>query len=372
VGRALDLSKQAIDGAASAPLPGSVQPIGTALSQAVSGAPEASAPEASAPEARGRIPDFFIVGHAKCGTTALYTMLKRHQQIFMCTPKEPWFFARENPQRQSYRNRSIAYTGEKKETLDEYLSLFAGAAPDQRVGEASSSYLWSKTAPARIAAMRPDARIIAIFREPAAFLRSLHLQHVSSHDESEKDFRKAIALEGARREDRKIPRHADWPQVLIYTDRVKYVEQLRRYHSLFAPEQILTLIYEDFRADNQGTVRQVLRFLDVDETHPIKQVERNPTVTVRSVHFDGFRRSLRKGRTPALKALREVGKALTTKQLRERFYWPVVRDLVFVEAPPADTEFMLELRHRFKPEVEALGDYLGRDLVSLWGYDSIT
>jgi hypothetical protein len=32
---------------------------------------------------------------------------------------------------------------------------------------------------------------------------------------------------------------------------------------------------------------------------------------------------------------------------------------------------MLELRRRFKGEVEALSDYLGRDLVSLWGYDSI-
>ena len=289
----------------------------------------------------------------------------------MCTPKEPWFFARENPRRRGARTRSIADTGEKHETLEEYLSLFAGAAPDQRVGEASTSYLWSKVAAQRIAAMRPDARIIAIFREPAAFLRSLHLQHLSSHDESEKSFRKAIELEAARREGRKIPRHADWPQVLIYTDRLRYVEQLRRYHSLFAPEQILTLIYEDFREDNQAVMRRVLRFLDVDDDHPIKQVQRNPTVSVRSVRFDGFRRSLRKGRTPALKALRETGKALTTRRLRERFYWPVVRDLVFVQPPPVDAQFMLELRHRFKPEVEALGDYLGRDLVKLWGYESI-
>jgi hypothetical protein len=30
---------------------------------------------------------------------------------------------------------------------------------------------------------------------------------------------------------------------------------------------------------------------------------------------------------------------------------------------------MIELRHRFKPEVVALSEYLQRDLVSLWGYD---
>jgi hypothetical protein len=323
----------------------------------------------AAPSAR--IPDFFIVGHAKCGTTALYDMLRRHPQIFMSVPKEPWFFARENPDRQTSGRRSIAFTGEKRETLDQYLALFAGAQPGQRVGEASSSYLWSQTAPRRIAAARPDARIIAIFREPATFLRSLHLQHLSSHDESEKSLRKAIELEAARREDRHIPRHANWPQVLIYTDRVKYVEQLRRYHALFAPEQILALIYDDFRADNEATLRRVLRFLEVDDTHPIEPLERNPTVGVRSVRLDDLRRSLRVGGTPALRAIRDVGKALTTRRLREALYYPFMRRTVYAQAPPVDPELMLELRRRFKPEVVALSEYLGRDLVKLWGYEAI-
>ncbi len=35
------------------------------------------------------MPDFFIVGHPKCGTTALYEMLRRHPQIFMPALKEP-------------------------------------------------------------------------------------------------------------------------------------------------------------------------------------------------------------------------------------------------------------------------------------------
>ena len=48
-----------------------------------------------------RLPDFFIVGHAKCGTTALYEMLKRHPQVFMSDPKEPMFFAREKPDPQT-------------------------------------------------------------------------------------------------------------------------------------------------------------------------------------------------------------------------------------------------------------------------------
>src|ERR1700746_3459908 len=96
---------------------------------------------ARAKELGGRIPDFFIVGHAKSGTTALYEMLRRHPQIYMPDFKEPWFFstdmrARFQPPR----------AGRIPQTLAEYASLFADAREDQRVGEASSSYLWSRTA----------------------------------------------------------------------------------------------------------------------------------------------------------------------------------------------------------------------------------
>jgi hypothetical protein len=289
----------------------------------------------------------------------------------MCEPKEPWFFARENPNPQRTGERSIAFTGRKSETLQEYLSLFAAAAPEQRTGEASTSYLWAEGAPARIASMRPDARIVAVFREPAAFLRSLHLQHLATHHEPEKSFRRAIELDSARREDRDIPRHAYWPQALIYTDRVRYVEQLRRFREHFAPEQIMVLIYEDFRGENEATVQRVLRFLGVDDTHPIEMLEANPTVGVRSVRLDDFRRSLRAGSTPAMRALRGLGKALTTKRLREAAYYPLVRGTVYSPPPAADAEFMAELRRRFKPEVQAFSELLGRDLVTLWGYESV-
>jgi hypothetical protein len=316
------------------------------------------------------VPDFFIVGHAKSGTTALYEMLGRHPQVFMSVPKEPWFFARDNPNPQTSGDRSIEFTGRKRESLEDYLSLFAGAGAGQRVGEASSSYLWSLSAPARIAAMRPDARIIAIFREPASFLRSLHLQLLGAHEELEKSFRRAIELEDERRQNRHIPKYAYWPQTLIYTDRVKYVEQLQRYHAVFPKEQVLILIYDDFRGDNQTTLRRVLRFLEIDDTVAIEPVEANPTVGVRSVRLDDLRRSLRNGRGRGLGAVRDVGKALTTRRLREAVYYPLMRRTVYSEPPSVDEDFMGELRRRFRPEVVALSEYLDRDLVTLWGYGS--
>ncbi len=67
----------------------------------------------------GEVPDFFIVGHAKCGTTALYEMLRGHPQIFMPELKEPAYFATDL--RRRFQPRSA---GPLPETLTDYLALF--------------------------------------------------------------------------------------------------------------------------------------------------------------------------------------------------------------------------------------------------------
>jgi hypothetical protein len=322
-------------------------------------------PDGGPPSVGGRVPDFFVVGHPKCGTTALYEMLMRHPQIYMPPGKEPWFFARE-----LLVNTPPRPTG-TPQNLDEYKAWFAGAGPDQLVGEATSLYLWSRVAAAGIAEARPDARIIAIVREPAAFLRSLHMEFVQIYVETEPDFAKAIALEKGRREGRHTGRYSYWPQALMYSDYVRYVEQLRRYHAVFGPEQVLVLVYDDFRDDNEATLRRVLRFLDVEEDHPIETTEANPTVRVRSQRMHELVHALYVGHGPISRAVKASIKAVTPRRLRRKLIFGAQRRLVFAEPLPPDEELMVELRRRFKPEVVALSEYLGRDLVSLWGYDRV-
>jgi hypothetical protein len=317
-----------------------------------------------------RIPDFFIVGQPKSGTTALYEMLKRHPQIYMSEVKEPFYFAVDNPLPERPGERrwtALDQTGIRAESLDQYLSLFAPAAPDQLAGEATTSYLWSRTAAVRIAELQPDARIIAILREPASFLRSLHLQLLANRHETETDFRKAVELDDARREGRNVPDHSVWPAALIYSDRVRYVEQLRRYHSVFPSEQILVLIYDDFRSENEATIRRVLRFLDVDERAPVEVMDVHPTVRVRSRRVRALARSLTVAEGPVTRAVGGAVKAAVPTELRRK----ARRRLIFGRPAPPDEEFTLELRRRYKEEVVALSEYLDRDLVSLWGYDDV-
>ena len=321
---------------------------------------------ASGAATKGRLPDFFIVGHHKSGTTALYEMLRRHPEIFMPELKEPRYFATDLRRRAGPRVEWLP------ETLGEYTALFAAAGPHQQAGEASPLYLVSRTAAAAIAEVQPKARIIAILREPASFLRSLHLQFVQNHIEDQNDLRRALALEPERRAGRSMPQRFRMPQMLMYSEHVRYVEQLRRYDAVFPREQMLVLIYDDFRADNEGTVRRVLRFLDLDDSAPVKVVEANPSVQVRSVRLNEVMRSLSYGRGPGWRALKRAVKATTPRRLRRgRARGVCTGASSTARRGRPDEQLIAELRRRFAPEVHALSEYLDRDLVSLWGYDRL-
>jgi hypothetical protein len=315
--------------------------------------------------APGRLPDFFIVGHAKSGTTALYEMLRRHPEIYMPEEKEPWFFAQDMRPRFEPRMAGTAPV-----SLERYAALFAAAGAGQKAGEASSSYLWSRSAAGAIHEVCPQAKLIAILREPAAFLRSLHLQLLQTHVEDRKSLREAIGLEAERSAGRAIPARSHRPQLLRYSDHVRYVEQLRRYHDLFGRERVLVLIYEEFRADNQGAVREVLRFLEVDPDVEVGAVEANPTVRMRSQRLDEMVHALSTGKGSWMaRAGRTAVKAVTPTRLRRDALRFTQRRVVHGRPEPTDERFMAELRERFRPEVEALSEHLGRDMAALWGYD---
>ena len=333
----------------------------------------AISPESSATPPRAaqrRVPDFFLIGPPKTGTTSFQRMLGAHPDIYMPELKEPLFLAGDARPRagheQDPRERQYPHT------LEEYLALFEDAAPQQRAGEASTLYLWSRTAAARIGELQPDARMIAILREPADLLRSLHMMFLRWSVESEPDLRRAIALEGARREGRSIPRRSHRPQLLQYSEHVRYVEQLGRYDERFGREQMLVLIYDDFRNDNEATVRRALRFLEVDDRVPIEVANVNVTTrTVRSQRLKHLLNSIARGQGPLARSTKASVKALTTRKLRADAIRTIRRRAVTAAPPPPDEGLAIELRRRFAGEVAALSEYLGRDLVREWGYQDL-
>jgi len=142
-----------------------------------------------------RLPNFFIAGAPKAGTTSLYHYLDQHPQVYMSPVKEPNFFAAEireenfdPPLRAGIARDARALreflSGDMREKRfggivekwEDYLRLFAHANHESAVGEASVCYLWSPTAPEGIAARIPDAKILVMLRDPAerAFSQYLH------------------------------------------------------------------------------------------------------------------------------------------------------------------------------------------------------
>ncbi len=206
-----------------------------------------------------RIPDFFIVGAAKAGTTSLYAYFKAHPQIFMPEKKEPRYYAYNGEKPEDFEGPGAAQLIESIiKDKPTYCKLFEKAASHQIVGEASPAYLYSPIAAKRIARDNPNAKIIAILRDPVERAFSHFLDNVGNGWEPCTDFEQVIEaqLNGAR---------TRWWRKWDYIGHGFYAEQLKRYFECFPLENIKVVRYEHFRDETQRVVCDILKFLNVDD-----------------------------------------------------------------------------------------------------------
>jgi hypothetical protein len=206
------------------------------------------------------LPNFIILGAAKAGTTALYHYLRQHPQVCMSRTKETNFLAlRDDPldfrgpgDRDYIARFSVT-------TLDGYRDQFRGCEARSAIGEASPLYLYSPKAPRLIGEVVPDAKLIAILRDPIGRAYSAFLHLVRDGRESVLDFGEALRLEDGRIRD-------GWEHIWHYRRMGYYHAQLSRYYQLFDPNNIKICLYHDFKTDPVGVLRDLFRFLKVDES----------------------------------------------------------------------------------------------------------
>lgn len=296
-----------------------------------------------------RRPDFFIVGAPKCGTTALYEYLKQHPEVFMPKEaKEPNFFG-------SDFNNPFFIRDEKA-----YLSLFADALHEKRVGEASIWYLYSKRAASEIKSFDPQARIIIMLRNPVEMLHALHSQLLFNGDEDEEDFEAALAAEEARKEGLRLPANPQIVEALFYREVIKYTEQVKRYCDVFNEAQIKIIIYDDFKQNAAQVYRETCAFLDVDTgfSPNFRVVNRNKRIRSKAL--------LKFTRQPPSVAP-GWAKNLVPLQMRQDLMWRVVKvarrfNTKYEPRAPLALELRNRLQAEFAPEVERLSSLLRRDL----------
>ncbi|HEX3220469.1 MAG TPA: sulfotransferase [Candidatus Limnocylindria bacterium] len=292
------------------------------------------------------LPDFYIVGAFKCGTTAMYDYLRPHPQVFMPFHKEPLYFGEDLTRRYG------------RMPLSQYEALFAPARPGQRIGEASAWYLYSRSAAAEIKAAAPEARIIVMLRNPVDVMYAQHSQLLFNVEEDIADFGAALEAEPARRRGERLPPGPLRVENLFYRESVHFAEQLRRYFEAFGQERVLVILYDDFRDDTPGVYRTVLEFLGVDPGFRPPFAISNPNKRVR---FPTLQRMVYQPPGPLLKLVPVIRRFPLAHAVRERL-------LRINSTPqrrqPMDPTLRERLLAEFAPEIGELGELIGRDLAA--------
>jgi hypothetical protein len=297
------------------------------------------------------LPNFIMIGAAKCGSTSLYNYLRQHPDVYMCPKEDANFFALEGGVVSLYMPPLGEKIGRKwVQTLEEYGSLFEAASGQRAIGESSNIYLNISRSAERIQHYCPEARIMAILRNPVdrAFSNFLHLLGMGL--EPHADFADALKAEEERV-------RAGWHPMWFYKQTGCYHTMLQPYFERFDKSRIRIFLYDDLSRNPISLVQSVFDFLEVDksfrpdvsEVHKSTGVpgnkslhrfltERNPLKTfVKSLVPDRFRRSYRS----------KVAKKL------------VQRNLV---KPTLDANLRKQLVGEFREEVLRLQELIGRDL----------
>jgi hypothetical protein len=202
------------------------------------------------------LPDFFIAGAPKAGTTALHAALARHPDLYMSPVKEPKFFLSDGPPPTQGGPGDARTYREHIWQRDDYEDLFAAAPAGTLRGESTPFYLYRQDAQQRIAALIPRARFIVVLRDPIERAHSNWTHLWSAGLDPIDDFVQACGEQQRRIE-------AGWADFWHYLRLGQYGGQLEHLYTVFPREQVLVFRYREMILNPAGLLDTVCRFLGV-------------------------------------------------------------------------------------------------------------
>jgi hypothetical protein len=274
----------------------------------------------------------------------------------MSFAKEPYFFAAEFPGHRVVRD------------FRSYDELFAHARDGQLRGEASAIYLSSPTAIPSILRRRPDAKFIALIRDPVEMFISFHNECVKGLDEDQEDPENAWRLQGERAAGRQIPLRCSEPGYLQYRNICSIGSQIRRLFELVPADNRLVISLDSMSRDPSGTNKAISDFLSIAHLSVAEIARENAYARhrVRSLAWllrgfstQGTMRTVRYRLKPHLNrfGLRPLS-------------WAYEFSLKKIPKPKLSDQFREELREQFSNDVTLLEQLLGWDL-SHWRRDEL-
>jgi hypothetical protein len=297
------------------------------------------------------LPNFFIVGAPKCGTTALYEAMKQHPDIYMGRVKEPAYFAfgGVRPEIQpgpagAYLQRSAVWRSE------DYLLLYADGKGYRAIGDATPLYLRSSQAAHGIRAAAPKSKIVAILRQPAERAYSSYLYMVEKGVENALTFSEALAQEHFKIEH-------NYFSGLYHQQNGFYQQQLNIYYQLFSRDQIKVFLYEDWNASPQKVLQELFEFLEVDTAFQpalwrsnVTRVPRSRRLHYIARHPEWLGENVRLGQLPPVR--RAFSSLLSLLDTRYNLKPPA----------PLDPNLRAFLTRGYREDILQLQELIGRDL----------
>jgi hypothetical protein len=295
------------------------------------------------------LPDFFVAGAPKAGTTALHAALARHPELYLSPVKEPKFFltAQEPPPAQGGPGDARTYR-EHIWRRPDYEALFAAAPTGTLRGESTPFYLYRADAQRRIRKLIPAARLIVVLRDPIERAHSNWTHLWSAGLDPVDDFVRACAAE-----ERRIA--AGWADFWHYVRLGQYGRQLEHLYSVFPREQVLVFRYRSLVAEPARLLDVVCRFLGAEPglltEVPRENVTAHPDPT-------GWHRSvgrlLRAGSAVTSRLPRHAGSSVL-----ERLEWHLQSDAR--PRQPLTWDQRKALIPRFESDIRLLESLTGED-----------
>jgi Sulfotransferase family len=310
------------------------------------------------------LPNFFLVGAPKAGTTSLYHYLAQHPDIYMSPIKEPCHFSTEvRPENFSHEMRAgveAAFREQRKYLQgpmteqrfggvgmdwDDYVKLFRNVRTETAIGEASVSYLWSKTAATNIHAKIPHAKVVVVLRDPVSRAFSEYLEILAA-GKLRCSFREYIGACLSWKTD-KI---SLWWPIL---EAGLYYESVKRYLDRFPREKVCILLYDNYRVQPGSTIAEIFRFLSVDSsfTSDLSRRHNEPRVP----RFNSMSRFLKK------RGAFDRLATLVPSKLKPPLRKLAVRPRERVAVTSSDRRFLLGY---YRDDIGKLAQLLNRDLTT--------
>jgi len=291
-----------------------------------------------------KLPNTFLIGAAKSGTSSLAFMLKQHPQIFLPSNKEPHFFSDDK-----------RYSKGIEWYLD---SFFSGSESFGIRLDASNAYLvWSEKTVKRLLKIyeKPEKlKFIALLRDPVARAFS-HFWMAKRLGREPLDFEEAIRQESARLELHDEEFRLSGEQKFGYFKGGAYATNVSPFLQAFSRDQFRFLIFDDFKKNSIASVNNVFEFLEI-EKFKVEPLHKNPASLPRSRIMYDYMKKKDAGTKNFIKRLFPLK---MQKKLKEMIMKLVLRPIK-KSAIPQQVEN--ELRSRFAPEIRKLEKILDRDL----------